>query len=154
MKTLKVTEREGRGKDQPIKKEFSVLNYPNNWDELVQLAQTPEQQATCYTLFNTQFNVFSRGKVDNGQTVEFLEVLEVTRRQASGDKVRAEILKAQMQAGEDLAADKIDMTQFQEILAKATSDLAELDKREREHQQKLAKRRREKQAADEAKAKK
>ncbi len=147
MKTLKIVERDGKGKDAPIKSEFSVLNFPNNYDELDSvIVDNADLKATVYSLFSTQFSVFSRSKVESGETVEFVDVLAIVRKQASGDKVRKAILEQQIANGQLLAAGKIDVAEFTELLQKSQTDLAALDVREIEHAAKLEKSRAAKQA--------
>lgn len=148
MKTITIIEREGKGKESPIRKQFNVLNFPQNFDELVTVvSDSADKKATIYSLFNTQFHVFSRGKVDHDQTVEFLDVLDVARRQANSDTVRKAILAAQLSDGQLLASGEITIEVFTERLKKAQTDLNELEKDDIAHQEKLAEQRKKRQSA-------
>ena len=135
--TREATEKNGRSKDAKILKQFTVLEFPSNYAGLVKaIKEDIDAQATVYTLFCTQFDVFTRSKVDNGANIPFLDALKVERRAASFAKRREQINATLLTVTEKMATGTIDMPEFQKQLAECKKNLATVDSDEVEKKEK------------------
>lgn len=133
MKNRTIQEKAGRAQGSKILKTFTVSSYPSDFDELVKMVKDDKQaQSTVFSLFDTQFAVFTRTKIDNGKNITFLEAIKVERKTASADTRRKLVFEDQLAASELVATGKITVEEFQVKLAGFKALLSQIDKDEAE----------------------
>ena len=128
--SLKVTEREGRGNDSPITKEFTISEFPKNRDGLLHVLENADngQVLTMLSLLETQVKVFARPKLMNNETKAFAELLRLERREGKAVKRQA-LMQDQAALASKLASGELDQVAFLREFNRITTEILELDKR-------------------------